>query len=97
MALGDHAISIYKKKKDKCTRKTTDNYKNANSRQKRERDVCYVGRKRAEKNILMANKHSVKFSGVELAWNLPASAFISSGVSLNATIPRNINPISEPS
>lgn len=34
---------------------------------------------------------------VELVRNLQASAFISSSVSLNAAIPTNINPISEPS
>jgi hypothetical protein len=55
----------------------------------KERDVRYVGRKRAEKDALIG----ARLNG----WNIPASAFISSGVSLNAAIPRNINPISEPS
>jgi len=72
MAVGDHAISIYKQQNGKCTRSTTANYKMWIT-DNTEKDVCYVGRKPA------------------------ASAFISSGVSLNAAIPRNINPISEPS
>lgn len=48
MALGGHAISIYKQQKHKCTRKTTVNYITwivDNT----ERNVCYVGKKRAEK------------------------------------------------
>jgi hypothetical protein len=49
MALGDHAISIYTKQKDECTSKTTAYYKTRIA-DNTERDVCYVGRKRAEMN-----------------------------------------------
>jgi hypothetical protein len=56
MAVGDHAISIYKQQNGKCTRSTTANYKMWIT-DNTEKDVCYVGRKPAEKNILMADKH----------------------------------------
>jgi hypothetical protein len=52
MALGDHAISINKQQKDKCTSKTTANYKTRIA-DNTERDVCYVGRKRAEKDTII--------------------------------------------
>jgi hypothetical protein len=56
MAQCDHATSIYKQQKDKCTGKTTANYKTRIA-DNTERDICYVGRKRAEKNILMAKQN----------------------------------------
>jgi hypothetical protein len=86
----------HKQQKDKCTSKTTANYKTQIT-DNTEMGVCYVGRKRAEIFFLMVNTGKCEVWWNGLAWNLPASAFISSGVSLNAAIPRNINPISEPS
>lgn len=70
MALGDHAISIYKQQKRQVY-KTTANYKTwiADNTGK---DVCYVGRKRAEKNISMTNKRG-EVRGSVRTYRLPCS------------------------
>lgn len=79
-------IAKYKWKVDKMRRE-----------KRRKTRPCYVGRKVAEKICSMSSIARGAPGRRRLVMNSPASARICSLVSLNDTIPMNINPMSTPS